>query len=140
EQVVERQCQRIANRVHRLVVKRRELRRQLGLGRGDLRRIEQLVRVAGRLPQYAGERRGKMELGDFRSDGTWQSLREDAPEDGRADGAADVAPELNLAGTDAEVALWQGTLHGIDVERHGDPEAETDHDDVDRDRHLGARR
>src|SRR5438132_14189895 len=81
-----------------------------------------------------------MELGDFRSDGTWESLREDAPEDGRAHRPADVTPELNLAGTNAEVALRQSTLHGIDVERHGDPEAETDHDDVDRDRHLGARR
>ena len=81
-----------------------------------------------------------MQLGDFRSDRPGQPLREDAAEDRRTHGAAHIAPELDLARADTEVSLRQGTLYGIDIERHGDAKTEADHDDIDRDRHLGRRR
>src|SRR5260370_41025790 len=96
--------------MNRLVVQWRELRRQLRPTGCNLRRIEELIRVARRLPQDVQECRRKVDLGDFGGDGSRKPLREDGAEDRRAHGPADVTPELDLTGTDAEASLRQATL------------------------------
>ena len=122
-----------------LIEERQSLRRELRLGVRDRHGIEEGVRVARRGARRERESGGQVQFRHLVTHRARQALGEQRPKDRRADGAADVAPELDLAGTHAEVAQRQRALHRIDVERERDAEAGADEDDRDGQRRLRGR-
>src|ERR1700730_17184811 len=103
--------------MHRLVEEWRELWSQLRLRGRNLRRIEQGVGIAGRTAQRILECGRQIDPGDLGADRVRQALGEDGTKDRRTRRAADVTPELELAGADTEVPHRKGALDGVDVER-----------------------
>ncbi len=98
---------------------------------GQVVGIEQRLRAAA-----AGLAGGQLELGrevqrgDLLLDRVGQAVGQDRAEHSRAHGAAQVPPELHLAGGDAHHLSRQRTLHHVDGEREGGPQPGADDDQV----------
>src|SRR6202022_4921374 len=76
--VVQGEGEPVADGVHRLVEERRKLGRQLRFRPGDLRRVQERIRVTRRTADRVLEGGGQVEFGELIGDRAWKSLRQDA--------------------------------------------------------------
>src|SRR5438105_212662 len=81
--------------------------------------IEDGLRVAHAAGNEPTRLRRQVKAGDLRLDARCQSRGEHRAEHGRANRAADLPPELNLAGRNTKELAGQGILDGLQVQREG---------------------
>src|SRR3989442_4757867 len=92
--------------------------------------IEDRLRVAHAAWNKPTRLRSQVQADDLRLNARCQARGQHRADDGRANRAADLPPELNLAGRNPKELPGQGILDSLQVQREGGAQADADDDDV----------